>query len=141
MPLLGFYSCDEDVDGITQGEFSYIIVNNTPCEVEINSIPMSKEENENNEELYSILPFDSICLNGISSWHQKTKIPFKEGDLIIAFDDTIKCKCMQDGRCMLNNPYFYEEVLVEPEKKYVYRYVITEEDYEYAKAHPCMGEK
>ncbi|MCQ2232294.1 MAG: hypothetical protein MJZ30_10655 [Paludibacteraceae bacterium] len=53
----------------------------------------------------------------------------------MVFDDTIKYDCFQNKeRSMLGNIQNYSRI--GQSEHYEYRYVITEEDYEYAKKHP-----
>lgn len=138
MSLILFNSCDEDVDGVTPGDFNYIIVNGTKHQIVIMTDPISSGDKA-----------DTICLSYqdstvskgyYNSWGDPD--PFPTGGVYISFDDSLVCECQPniEDRCMIDMQRSYE-CLQEGPDVYKYRYVITEEDYEYAKAHPYTGEK
>lgn len=137
--LLGIASCEEDVDGYTPGDFNYIIVNGTQHQIVITTDPISTD---NKADTIRLSYQDSIVSKGYHV-HWGDPEPFPAGRVFVNFDDSLifKCQSNSECRCMINDPYFYEEVIVVPEKEYKYRYVITEEDYEYAKAHPYTGKR
>lgn len=138
MPMMGIYSCDEDVDGITPGDFNFIIVNGTQHQITITTDPISFD-----------IEADTICLSYQDSFVSKGAYygigdpdPFPVGDVYISFDDSLVHECQSnfENRCMIFTRMGYERLQDGPDV-YKYRYVITEEDYEYAKAHPYTGEK
>lgn len=137
--LMSLYACKpSDVDGVTNGGFFYYIYNSTERTVRINHHPYSAFMND---QEFEIRANDSIRIKGMFEDYGDP-VPFISGEVYITFDDTIKYKCVDnpEGRCMLDKFFMYTSKEV---KKYVYKrdYYITEEDYEYAKDHPYVGEE
>ncbi len=138
--LMSLYACKpSDVDGVANGGFFYYIYNSTERTVRINCYPIS--HNINDEE-FEIRANDSIKIKGDFGYIGTPPVPFPLGGVYVTFDDTIKYKCEDnpEGRCMLDKYFMYTSKEV---KKDVYKcdYYITEEDYEYAKDHPYVGEE
>lgn len=132
--FMSLYACKpSDVDGITKGDFSYYIHNTTERRVGIVYQPLSHDLDGEN---FDIPANDSIKIEGRAE-DFGDPVPFPLGNVYVIFDDTVKYKCEDnpEGRCMLNRYFRYSSIEV---SKDVYKrdYYITEEDYEYAKAHP-----
>jgi hypothetical protein len=139
-----FMACEpEEIDGRPEGEWKFIIANATRHNVKIESVPFSNEKFSNNT--YSLQEGDSIVLSGILSRNGVRYQQFPDGDVFIVFNDTLRYLCQETDE---ENPYYaemineilnYQCLLLGPDK-FLYRYEITEKDYEYAKAHPYKSE-
>ncbi len=137
--LLGIASCEEDVDGYTPGDFNYIIVNGTQHQIVITTDPISTD---NKADTIRLSYQDSIVSKGYRR-HWGDPEPFPTGLVYITYDDTLIYSCepnegLNPGMVYVKANY---ECLQNGPDVYKYRYVITEEDYEYAKAHPYTGER
>lgn len=137
--LFGLFACEsDDVDGVTPGEFNYIIVNGTEHRVLITTDPLSASEKTDSV----LLSFQDSMISYGYFRHWGDLEPFPSGGVFVTFDDTVTYKCGSGEGYetnMFGSQYNYECLLNGPDL-YKYRYVITEEDYEYAKAHPYKGE-
>lgn len=135
-----FISCEEDVDNEVLGEVNYTIVNLSNHKCEIEAIPFNGDGSAVESE---ILVGDSVAFhtNGNGGAGSSYEL-FSDKHVYLLFDDTLRYDCdINVGHEMIasDRNYQIEEVSEYPEYHYEYRYVITEEDYEYAKAHPCTG--
>lgn len=129
-----FISCESDVDGLPPGRWYFMIVNDTDHNV---LITVDRGENINRlQEDFFIAPRDSIVKDGeCGGW---VYVPFDTWDVTLIFDDSIFCYCgplleeerRRDG-IMFYNEMNYER-LIDSDEINLYRYRITEEDYEYA---------
>jgi hypothetical protein len=135
MPFI--VSCDEDVDNSITGEYNFKIVNGTSHKCEIEYHPFHKE---NDLKKNVISAGDSVVFHGDGGTGRNLENPFSDHQVYLIFDDTLKYSCWgNSGHAMLAATANYQATLVE-EGHTDFRYVITEEDYEYAKAHPYKGE-
>lgn len=139
--LMSLYACKpSDVDGLVPGDFTYYIYNSTERTVRINCYP---ESSSWNDEEFEIRANDSVRIKGKVDAFEFYPVPFPMGEVYVTFDDTIKYKCVDNpaGRCMLNRYFMYTSKEVIKDVLYKRDYYITEEDYEYAKDHPYVGEE
>ncbi|MBR2262513.1 MAG: hypothetical protein IJ916_12550 [Paludibacteraceae bacterium] len=136
---LSFFSCEPDmVDDITTECYSFVITNGTSKKLDIVYEHMSKSENGLNTEVFTLYPSDSIVRIGETDGIAGEILPFR-GFVFLVFDDfTYLCERNTDGYCMINSSYTYKKEK-QGSNVYVCRYTITEEDYEYAKAHPYLS--
>lgn len=116
----------------------FTIVNNTQHKVNIDSQPLSHEV-YNNRKVFELQPQDSVSIKGVEAAYGFE--PFDLGNVFVIFDDSIKYLChksdSQTEMVMKRDNY---DLIKKDNDTYFYRYVITEEDYEYAKAHPYSEE-
>ncbi len=131
-------SCDEDVDNGISGDYFFTIINGTSHRCGIDYHPF----NQNKEITHNEIPVgDSIVLytNGGGGLHLEN--PFSNHQVYLVFDDTLTYCCWENkDHYMFAATENYSATYV-AENRTDFRYVITEEDYEYAKAHPYMGER
>lgn len=137
LPLLSFLSCEPDiVDNITVGAYSFVITNGTSKKLDIVYEHIQKSENGPNTEVFTLYPSDSIVRIGETGGIAGDILPFWDGFVFLVSDDfTHLCELNTEGRCMINSSSSYYKEKQGP-NVYVCHYTITEEDYEYAKAHP-----
>jgi len=142
--LITFSSCEpSDIDGLPSGKHYYMIVNKTNHNVRIESSPASAAYAR---DTLKLCPNDSIILNSVVS--SFSYAPFHAGIVHLVFNDTLYYLCPSYKG--INHPIGdsemifaqgnYSTILSGPDI-YLYRYEITEEDYEYAKAHPYKLEE
>lgn len=139
--LLLFSCGEDDVDNVTMADYTFVITNGTSAKLDIVYEHLSKSENGPNTETFTLYPSDSIARLGETHGIAGKFVPFMSARLFLVFDDTLTylCEPNTELRCMVDRPECYKREEKAPDV-YVCRYVITEEDYEYAKAHPYMGE-
>ncbi len=131
-------SCEEDVDNGISGDYFFTIINGTSHRCVIDCHPFNQDKEITHNE---IQVGDSIVLytNGGGGLHLEN--PFSNHQVYLVFDDTLTYCCWANqGHYMLASTENYCATYVS-ETHTDFRYVITEEDYEYAKAHPYTGEK
>ena len=139
---LMMFSCGEkDVDNVTIGDYTFVITNGTSAKLDIVYEHLSKNESDPDVETFTLYPSDSIVRMGETHGIAGEIVPFLSGRVFLEFDDALMCLCEpnKELRCMIDRPQCYKKEEKAPDV-YVCRYVITEEDYEYAKAHPYKGE-
>ena len=137
--LVGLACCGDGDESISDGEKrtdAFVIVNKSGHFVRIDDTPF-----ESSKEVvsYTIQDNDSIRFERISYMHSVR--PFV-GNVFLSFDDSLKYKCELGVGIVQRSPAdvcFYTTNKVSDDY-FVSRYVITEEDYEYAKAHPYKEE-
>lgn len=139
--LLLFSCGEDDVDNVSMADYTFVITNGTSAKLDIVYEHLSKNENGPNTETFTLYPSDSIARLGETHGIAGNFVPFMSERLFLVFDDTLTylCEPNTELRCMVDCPECYKREEKAPDV-YVCRYVITEEDYEYAKAHPYMGE-
>lgn len=137
--IVGLVCCGDDDECISDGEKrtdAYVIVNESGHLVRIDDAPF---ESAKQVESYTIQTNDSLRLERISYMHRAR--PFN-GNVFLVFDDSLKYECELGVGIVQRSPAdvcFYTTNKVSDDY-FVSRYVITEEDYEYAKTHPYKGE-
>lgn len=143
IPLFGMISCgDEDVDGgYGSGTVNYTIVNGTKHKCVIESFPIHNSTALTREEIVS---GDSVVYhtNGEGSYSTMYDL-FSDKQVYLLFDDSVKYDCLSNKyheMIALDRNYKLDVISEYPDYHYEYRYVITEEDYEYAKAHSYKDE-
>ena len=131
--VLFIASCSEpDVDG--GAVYNLYISNGTSHKIEIKS--------DSTEVLYTISPSEKVEIMYEAEGLPVQPYPFGLNSVIfITFDDTLSYKCTpnKETRCMITDAFFYESIEVKDNVRKLL-YEITEEDYEYAKAHPYKYE-
>lgn len=138
-------SCDpSDIDGVPlQGEWYYVIANKTNHNV---NIEIGNRNPSNQPINYFILSQDSIIkTSDIDAVGRH--VPFDGYPTYIIFDDTLKYKCpsyITDRESVYASMIYHlanYTLIIDTLDIHLYRYEITEEDYEYAKAHPYKLEE
>jgi len=139
--LLLFSCGKEDVDKVTVGDYTFVITNGTSKKVDIVYHHILKGEDDPSMEIFTLYPSDSIVRIGETNGIAGEIKPFWYGRVFLVFEDTITCLCKPnlEHLCMIDRPQCYTKEEKAPDV-YVCRYVITEEDYEYAKLHPYREE-
>lgn len=144
--LIFIISCDNELikDGLPKEKYFFKIVNKTDFNVKI-EFSYSSIEGINNDTI-KISSNDSINIEPqvVGFDHE----PFPAGTVYLVFDDSIRYLCSRyiyDDEYKSRELMFliknnYECVLDGPDI-YLYRYEITEKEYEYAKAHPYKLEE
>jgi hypothetical protein len=139
--LLFINSCNDDVivDGLQQGKYFFRIVNNTDLDVKIECNYSSMDGIKN--DTIRISSYDSINIEPHTIGFNYE--PFPAGTIYLVFDDSIRYLC---SKYMLDEKYKSCELMFLITNNYncilngpdihLYRYEITEKEYEYAKAHP-----
>ncbi len=132
-PLL--FSCREEY--ISDGEHRtemFVIINSTSHVVNIEDQPFDRSKAS---DIYEISVNDSILIERTSYMHDAS--PFT-GIVFISFDNEDKSICTLEMGTNVKNVsdirYYKKEKI--QEDYFISRYTITEEDYEYAKAHPYL---
>ncbi len=143
--LITFSSCEpSDIDGVPlQGEWYYVIANKTNHNV---NIEIGNRNPSNQPINYFILSQDSIIkTSDIDAVGRH--VPFDGYPTYIIFDDTLKYKCpsyITDRESVYASMIYHlanYTLIIDTLDIHLYRYEITEEDYEYAKAHPYKPEE
>lgn len=126
-------SCEVEQDGMTPGEFNYMIVNTTNHNITIITNPLVSSLPA---DTFFLTSQDTIISKGYESQYGDPS-PLPSGDVYLTFDGdfTYKCSPNKEDKCMVDHQRNYE-CLENGPKVYKYIYLFTEEDYEYAKAHP-----
>ncbi len=137
------YSCKpSDVDSVVLGQLDYTIVNlsNHKCTIKAISHGSGRDS-----VCAEISHGDSVLFHTDGQGSYSSYYGLFDGNRVFAmFDDSLSYDCKSNmgfEMFALDRNYQIEEVSPYPNYHYKYRYVITEEDYEYAKAHPYTGEK
>ena len=135
-------SCEpSDVDGLPQGKYYFMIINNNCQNVAI-ECHTTWEDYE--DFTINLAAGDSVIYEGYPDGFEY--IQFPKGELYIVFDDTLKYSCSYVDE---EKPYYsqmlkeilnFDFVLDGPDI-YLRSYEITEKEYEYAKAHPYKFEE
>ena len=132
------FGCGDD-DYISDGECrteEFVIINRSGHVVKIEDQPFDES---NSPEIYEMSDGDSTRIERTSYMHDAR--PFK-GLVYISFDSEEKSSCNFGLSANVRNVsdicYYKKEKI--SDDYFVSRYVITEEDYEYAKAHLYKGE-
>lgn len=141
--LLSITSCTQsEIDALPAGKWYFLIVNSTTHKLRIES---DCHTNEGRKIVnIDILPQDSILREGVH--YRKLQYgPFNSYCTHLVFDDTLYYLCESykqelNHDEMVIDPDNYDCVLDGPDI-YLYRYEITEKEYEYAKAHPYKLEE
>lgn len=137
--IAGLACCGDGDEYISDGEKrtdAYVIVNESGHCVRIDDTPFDSTKQV---ESYIIQTNDSLSFERVSYMHKAR--PFK-GNVFLTFDDNLKYECELGVGIVQRSPAdnsFYTTRKISDDY-FVSRYVITEEDYEYAKAHPYKGE-
>ena len=141
--LFGIISCGEkEVDGeYALGIVNYTIVNGTKHKCVIESYPIHNSKELICEEIAS---GDSVIYhkNGEGSYSTMYDL-YNDKVVYLVFDDSVKYDCLlnKDHEMIaLDRNYKLNVISEYPNYHYEFRYVITEEDYEYAKLHPYKEE-
>jgi len=128
MLFLHLFSCGEEPisDGECRTEM-FVIINST-----------SHVDRSKASDIYEISVNDSILIERTSYMHDAS--PFT-GIVFISFDNEDKSICTLEMGANVKNVsdirYYKKEKI--QEDYFISRYTITEEDYEYAKAHPYLS--
>lgn len=140
--LIFFTGCEQSVwvQKTPADEGYYKIVNGTDHHVQIKIDRWANLKNL--EDHFVILPFGSVTKKGerVSLEYR----PFPPEPVYLIFDDTLLFRCdeyCQSTDCntkeeMYGTMFYNADNYKKITERNLYRYEITEEDYEYAKAHP-----
>lgn len=135
--LIALTCCGDDEATESSDYFvteTFVIINRSEHQVLLEDVKQTVCER------YELGKNDSILIKKNSDALQNPS-PF-EGDVFMYFDDEVKYRCNQSTDSYVKDITYsawYEKECVS-KTEIVSRYVITEEDYEYAKAHPYIGE-
>ncbi|MBR2262511.1 MAG: hypothetical protein IJ916_12540 [Paludibacteraceae bacterium] len=130
-------ACDKEVDNAIIGEYNYTIINGTIHECIIEYHPFYQENNVTRKE---ILRGDSISFL-VYGAGRNLNTPFNDCQVYLIFDDSLKYSCWENSdHVMFASAANYYATRIS-ENGTDFRYTITEEDYEYAKAHPYLSKQ